>query len=1071
MPQVFIDRPILAWVLAILITIGGLAAALNLPIESYPTITPPQVVVSAFYPGADAETVERSVTQIIEQQLTGIDGLLYFSSSSSSDGAASVTLTFESGTDPDIAQVQTQNRAALAEPRLPTEVIQQGITVAKSNAGFLMAVALKSNDGRLGSGELNNLVASRVLDQVQRIPGVGAANQFGSEYAMRIWLNPDRLNAYGISAASVLETVRSQNVQIAAGAIGMQPAPKGQQFWATVSAEGRFTSPTQFENMILRADPNGSTVRLKDLARVELGQSQYGSEAKVDTSPIGGFGVQTLPGANALDVADAVKAKMAELAPSFPSGVEWFVPYDATEFIVISIEEVLITLVAAVVLVFIVMLVFLQSFRATIIPTLVVPVALLGAFIGMYVLGFSINQLTLFGMVLAIGIVVDDAIVVIESAERIMREEHLPAKEATRKAMGQITGAIVTITIVLAGVFIPSALQSGSVGAIYRQFAMVIAISMIFSAFLALSFTPALCATLLRPAHLKENVIFKWFNRAFDRTQRGYQRSVYQSVKHAPRWMIAFAVLVAIGGFMFYKMPSSFIPDEDQGYTIALVQLPAGATLERTMEVMGKLNETLKQHEAVHAVFQVGGFSFLGQGENVGLAFIQFEPWDERDASAQEFIEWANGALYMAIPDAQAFVANLPTIPGLSAFGGFEFYLEDRSGQGYQALKDAEAKLLQAAGDNPEVLTQVRSGSLPDAPRLKLSVDRVQAQSMGLTIADVYSTIQLMLAPVYVNDFFYEGRILRVYAQADAQFRSSPESLDRFYVPGAGLQAALAARNSGTNGTDGDFVSSRVLEQGNIPLASVVKRQWTMAPPGLTRYNGFPAIQVTGSAAKDASSGEAMEAMERIVEEQLPQGFGFDWAGQSLQEILSGAQAPMLFLLSILVVYLCLSALYESWATPIAVMLIVPLGVLGAVLAATLRDLPNDVFFKIGLITIIGLSAKNAILIVEFAVMAQQAGKSLHDAVLEGARLRLRPILMTSFAFILGVFPLVISTGAGANARHAIGTGVVGGMLSATILGVLLVPVFYVTVRRMLGDPLDEPTRPKDADTPALPAT
>jgi multidrug efflux pump len=1059
-PQLFINRPILAWVLAIQITIGGLSAALNLPIESYPTITPPQVVVSAFYPGADAETVERSVTQIIEQQLTGIDGLLYFSSTSSSDGAASVTLTFEGGTDPDIAQVQTQNRAALAEPRLPTEVIQQGITVAKSNAGFLMAVALRSKDGRLGSGELNNLVAARVLDQVQRIPGVGAANQFGSEYAMRIWLNPDRLNAYGISAASVLNAIRSQNVQIAAGAIGMQPAPKGQQFWATVSAEGRFTSPSQFENMILRADPNGSTVRVKDVARVELGQSQYGSEARVDQSPIGGFGVQLLPGANALDVARAVKAKMAELAPSFPAGVEWFVPFDATDFIVISIEEVLITLGAAVVLVFIVMLVFLQSFRATIIPTLVVPVALLGAFIGMYVLGFSINQLTLFGMVLAIGIVVDDAIVVIESAERIMREEHLSPREATRKAMEQITGAIVTITIVLAGVFIPSALQTGSVGAIYRQFAIVIAVSMVFSAFLALSFTPALCATLLRPTHLKENVVFKWFNRAFDRTQQAYLRRVYQSVAHAPRWMGAFVVLVLVGGFMFYKLPSSFIPDEDQGYALAIVQLPAGATLERTMDVMGQLNETLKQHEAVEAIFQVGGFSFIGQGENVGLAFIQLKPWDEREAEVQDFINWANGQLFMTMSDAQAFIVNLPTIPGLGAFGGFEFYLEDRSGQGYQALKDAEQKLLQAAMQKPDVLTQVRSGSLPDAPRLKLSVDRVQAQSMGLSIGDIYSTIQLMLAPVYVNDFFYEGRILRVYAQADAPFRTSPESLNRFYVPGS-LASDTRVASAGTNGTDGDFVSSRMVEQRNIPLASVVKSQWTMAPPGVTRYNGFPAIQFTGSAAPGVSSGQAMDEMERIVQEQLPAGFGFDWAGQSLQEILSGAQAPLLFLLSILVVYLCLSALYESWATPVAVMLIVPLGVLGAVLAVTLRDLPNDVFFKIGLITIIGLSAKNAILIVEFAVMAQQSGKSLHDAVLEGARLRLRPILMTSFAFILGVFPLVISTGAGANARHAIGTGVVGGMLSATLLGVLLVPVFYVTVRRLLGDPLDQPTPPR----------
>ena len=1044
MPQFFIDRPVFAWVLAILIMLAGALAIVNLPAEAYPEIAPPQVNVSTFYPGADAATIERTVTQVIEQQLTGLDGLLYFTSTSSSDGSASITLTFETGTDPDIAAVQTQNRVALATPRLPAEVIEQGVVTSKSTAGFLIALAIRSEDGALDSGELNNILASRVLDQVQRIPGVGSANQFGSEYAMRIWLNPDRLHAYGLAASRVLEVIRDQNVQFASGSIGTDPAVPGQQFSAPLIAEGRFTSTEDFENIILRAETGGSTVRLKDVARVALGPFTYGFDVRFENQPVAGFGVQLLPGANGLDVARRVKEKMAELAQTFPAGVAWSVVFDSTTFIIISIREVLYTLIAAVVLVFIVMLVFLQSIRATLIPTLVVPAALMGAFVGMYVAGFSINQLSLFGMVLAIGIVVDDAIVVIEAVERIMREEGLSPREATRKAMGQITGAIVTITVVLAAVFVPSALQSGATGAIYRQFALTIAGSMLFSAFLALSFTPALCAHMLKPAHLAPNFVFRWFNRAYDRSQRAYIRVVAESLRHAPRWMAAFAVLVVVGGFLFARLPGSFVPEEDQGYSIGIVQLPPGSALNRTMDVMSQMSAVIGSHEAVLDVFQVGGFSFIGQGENAGIMFIHLKPWDERKASASEFNHWANGALWGSIKDATVFVVNLPTIRGLGSFGGFDFFLEDHAGKGHDALMAAQGVLLAKAAQNP-LVTNVSASTLADAPRLNMKVDRVQAQAMGLSVSDVYAAIRMMLAPVYVNDFFYQGRVLRVMVQADAPYRMDADALDRIYVPST--RASASDSTADTSGSAADF--------SMIPLASVVRAEWGVGPPSTARYNGFPAVEITGQPGPGASSGEAMREMERIVQQELPEGFGYDWAGQSLQEILSGAQAPMLFLLSILVVYLCLAALYESWATPLAVMLIVPLGILGAILAVTLRGLPNDVFFKIGLITIIGLAAKNAILIVEFAVNEHATGKSLRESVLEAARLRLRPILMTSFAFILGVMPLVVSTGPGANARRAIGTGVAGGMLSAALLGVLLAPVFYVVVRRLLGESLD----------------
>jgi multidrug efflux pump len=1037
-PQFFIERPVFAWVIAILITLGGVLATFKLGIESYPQIAPPQVVISANYAGASADTVEKTVTQVIEQQLNGIDNLLYFSSTSNASGNASITLTFNSGTNPDIAQVQTQNRVSLALPRLPSEVTQQGVVVAKANAGFLMVAALKSDDGQQDSYALNNIISSRILDQIQRIAGVGSVTQFGSEYAMRIWLDPDKLQGYGLSPNAVLAAIRGQNVQFASGAIGSSPTVDEQGISASVMAEGRFTTPEQFENIVLRTATDGTTVRIRDVGRVELGPFSYGRATYYGRNAIAGFAVQLLPGANALQVAEAVKARMNELQASFPAGVSWFVPYDSTTFVRMSILEVVETLIIAVVLVFVVMLVFLQNLRATIIPTLVIPVALAGTFLGMYFIGFTINQLSLFAMVLAIGIVVDDAIVVIENVERIMSEEHISPKEATRKAMTQITGAVVAITVVLAAVFIPSAMQGGSVGAIYRQFALTIAVSMGFSALLALSFTPALCATMLKPSHPEPNFFFRWFNRTFERVLGTYSRQTAGAVKRPGRWMILFGVVVVLCGVLFTRMPGSFVPEEDQGYTLAIVQLPAGASLARTTEAMEQVNDILSKNDAVEAVLQVSGFSFIGQADNVGMAFIRLKPWKERKTDAITFIQQANGALYMGLKDAQAFVVNLPTIQGLGAFGGFDMYLQDRSGAGHEALVGAQNTVLGKAAAQKNLLQGVRPNGLQDSPQLKIDVDRVQAQSMGLNVSDVFSAIQLMLAPVYANDFFYEGRVLRVVLQADAPFRMSPEAFSRFFLP-----SSLPSANGSST-------------PNMIPLSSVVHSKWVMGPPALVRFNGYSAIELVGSPAPGRSSGDAMKAMQEIITKDLPQGFGFDWAGQSLQEIVSGNQAPLLFGLSILVVFLCLAALYESWSIPVSVMLIVPLGVLGAVLFSLARGLPDDVYFKIGLITIIGLAAKNAILIIEFAVEAQRHGRPLRDAVLEAGRLRMRPILMTSFAFILGVLPLAISSGAGANARHAIGTGVIGGMIFATFLGLLFVPIFYVAIRRLLGDRTDE---------------
>jgi len=1030
MPRFFIDRPIFAWVLAILITLAGSVAIFRLPVSAYPPIAPPQVSISASYPGASAEVIEKTVTSVIEQQLTGVDNLLYFDSTSRSNGTVQITLSFLNGTDPDIAAVQVQNRISVAQARLPREVVENGITVAKANNDFLMVVALKSEDAGYDTYALNNLIASQVLDPIQRLPGVGSARLFGAAYAMRIWLDPDKLHGYGLSASAVMQAIQNQNVQVAAGAIGAEPAPPGQGFTASVTAASRFTSQEEFAQIILRTNPDGSTVRLKDVARIDLGAEAYGHDVHVDGEPIAGFAIMLAPDANALQVAAEIRSKMDALADYFPAGVSWFVPYDSTQFISISIEEVLKTLVEAVILVFLVILLFLQNLRATLIPTLVVPVALTSAFAGMYLAGFSINVLSLFGLVLAIGLVVDDAIVVVENVERIMSEEGLSPKEAARKAMDQITGAVIAMTTVLAAVFLPMALVGGSVGAIYRQFSLTIAISMGISALMALSFTPALCASLLKPVHGEPNIVLRGFNRFYNWSAAVYLRRVAKAIRHTPRWMMAFVVLVGLAAFLFMRLPSSFLPEEDQGYALILVQLPPGATMERTGKVLREMEGIIQQHSAVDKVLDVAGFSFVGQGENVGLGFIRLKDWSERTRPEDQidaFIQCANGAL-QSIKGARIFVVNLPTIRGLGRFGGFDFRLEDRAGLGHDKLVEARNALLGAAGKNP-VLAGVRPNQLEDAPELQLHVDRVQAESMNLPLADIYAAIRLMLAPVYANDFNYQGRVLKVLIQADAPYRSRPEDLSRYYIPGS----------------DGNL-------DNMVPLSSVVSSAWHLAPPAIDHYNGYPAIQINGSAAPGHSSGEAMAAMEEIVKQDLPRGIGYEWSGQSFQEILSGQQAPILFGLSLLVVFLALAALYESWSIPVAVMLVVPLGMLGALSFTWLRGLEDDVYFKVGLIAVIGLSAKNAILIIEFANTMRRQGMSLIDATLEACRLRLRPILMTSIAFILGVTPLALSTGAGANSRHAIGTGVMGGMVGATVLGVLFVPVFFVVVRRLLGD-------------------
>ncbi|HEY1890628.1 MAG TPA: multidrug efflux RND transporter permease subunit [Steroidobacteraceae bacterium] len=1051
MPSFFIERPVFAWVIAILLILFGGLALRSMGVDSYPDIAPPQVTVTANYPGASAATMESTVTQVIEQQLTGIDNLLYFSSTSGSNGQTVITLTFANGTNPDIAEVQVQNKVNLAQPLLPSQVTRQGITVAKASPDILLFIGLYSTSPAVDSARLDDILASQIEPEIARINGVGSTLLIGSEYAVRIWLDPHKLQGYGLSTTQVLNAVEAQNAQFATGAIGADPAVNGQEFTATVSGDSLFTSLREFRNIILRANGNGSVVMLSDVATISFGGQNYGQSARYNGQPAGGLAVFLSPGNNALAVADAVKSQMTELARTLPPGVKWTVPYDTTPFITASIHEVLRTLVEAIVLVFLVMLVFLQNLRATIIPTLVIPVALLGTFVGLKVLHFSVNQLTLFGMVLAIGIVVDDAIVVIENVERIMTEEHLEPHAATRKAMTQITGAIIAITVVLTAVFVPSALQPGATGIIYAQFALTIAVSMAISAFLALSFTPALCAALLKPErHEGRNVLFRWFDRGFNSTAHIYQGHVGSAIRHAPRWMTAFALVAVLAGFLYLHMPTSFVPDEDQGFMLALVNLPPDATLQRTDEVMAQVRARLLESplgKDIDGIFQPEGFSFVGNSENVGMSFIKLTDWSKRSQTAMQLIPQAN-KLAAGVTGAQIFAVNLPTIRGLSRFGGIDLYLLARTGQTHQDL-DAAGKTVVADAARDPTLYQVRENALPNASQLNISVNRKQAASMGLSLSDVYATIDTELAPMYIDQMSYAGRIKQVYIQDRPESRMDTGALSQLYTPS--IDAPL--NSSGTSsGAASSGASSTASLDNMIPLSSVIDTKWSVGPAVLQRYNGYPALEIVGNPSPAYTTGQAMEAVQTIVGKSLPPGYGTDWTGQSYQELLSGNSAPALLGLSIFVVFLGLAALYESWSIPISVLLVVPLGLLGMVAFCRVAQVPNDIYFKIGLVTVIGLAAKNAILIVEFAVQSQAAGASLFDAVTMAARLRLRPILMTSFAFILGVLPLLLSSGAGAVSRHEIGTGVIGGMLFATVFGLLLIPVFYVTVRRVLGD-------------------
>ena len=1022
----FIDRPIFAWVIALIILLGGGLALRNLPVTSYPAVAPPALAVTLSYPGASAQVVEETTIALIEQELNGIEHLLYMDSSAEL-GRGTITLTFEAGSNLDIASVETQNRINRAEARLPEDVRRLGVTVAKSARNYLMFVSLISPDKSRNNVALGSYAAANVLESIRRVPGVGEGILFGTEYSMRIWLKPERLHAFNLTPGDVSRAVRAQNVQLAMGELGQLPAPSGQQLNAVIVTQGRLSTPEEFGNITVRANPDGSTVRIKDIASVELGAQDYSVAARLDGQPASAIAIRLAPGANALDTAKAVKAKMTELAKFFPKGVSWVVPYDTSQFVEISIREVVKTLAEAMVLVFLVMYLFLGNLRATVIPSIVVPVALIGATVGLYIAGYSINTLTLFAMVLAIGIVVDDAIVVVENVERIMTEEGLQPREATRKAMGQIINAIIAITLVLIAVFIPMAFFSGSVGAIYRQFSVTLILTIAFSMLMALTLTPALCATLLKhtPAQEKKTGtgFFSWFNRFFKKITQRYQSGVGHVLKKIWLYLVIYAViLVAVGG-LFSRLPTGFLPEEDQGYFISVIQLPPGSTRERTLEVLTQVEQFyLKQTEVEH-VIGVAGFSFFGRGQNAAITFVRLKGWDARPApenSAFSLVKRANMTLFR-IKQAMIFSINVPPIPELAAVGGFDFRLQDRAGLGREKLLEARNMALGIASQNP-ALAGVRPEGQEAGPQLRLDIDRLKARALGIDLDDLNETLQSALGVAYINDFMREGRILRVQIQAEPSVVATPEEMLRLPVRNA--QGAMAT------------------------LSEFTSTHWDIGSPKLDRYNGLPSMKISGGPAPGRSSGDAIAAMEQMAD-QLPPGFGFEWSGTSYEERLSGSQATLLFGLSLVAVFLCLAALYESWSIPVAVLLVVPIGILGALLAMTLRGMPNDVYFKVGLIVIIGLSAKNAILIIEFARDLQERGYSLFDATLEACRLRFRPILMTSIAFILGVLPLAISTGAGANGRQALGTSVMGGMIAATVLAVFLVPVFFVVIRRI----------------------
>jgi multidrug efflux pump len=1024
MAKFFIDRPIFAWVIALFILVMGSVAITQLPVSQYPPVAPPSIVISASYPGASAKTLEDSVLSVIEREMNGSPGLIYMESVAQADGSGNITLSFQPGTNPDLAQVDVQNRLSRASPRLPQAVTQQGVRVDKSRSNFLLFTILSSNNPAYDPIALGDYASRTVLPEIQRLPGIGQAQLFGTERAMRIWIDPAKLAGYSLSSADVTNAVRAQNAQVASGTIGDLPNIAGQGIAATVVVNGQLTNVEQFGNIVLRANTDGSAVRLKDVARIELGAQAYATSARLNGKPSTGIGVQLSPSGNALAAAKAVRDKMEELARYFPQGVTWAIPYDSSRFVRISISQVAETLVEAVVLVFLVMFLFLQNWRYTIIPTIVVPVALLGTFATLLALGFSINVLTMFGMVLVIGIVVDDAIVVVENVERIMSEEGLPPLEATRKAMGQISGAIIGVTVVLISVFVPLAFFAGSVGNIYRQFSAVMVAAIGFSAFMALSLTPALCATLLKqvePGHHEKRGFFGWFNRRFTRTAKSYEGWVARMLKRAGRYLFIYVAIIAVVGVMYVRLPTSFLPGEDQGTMLVNIQLPPGATQERTRNVVEQVESYILKQPEVQSMVGVLGFSFSGLGQNAALAFITLKDWSERKGAGQSAQEIAGRAIgpLSGIRDATIFPLSPPPIPELGQASGFTFRLQDRGSAGREALLAARNQLLGMAAKSP-VLTQVRPNGLEDAPQLQIDIDRDKANALGVTFDSINAALSTALGSSYVNDFPNAGRLQRVVVQADAPTRMQPEDLLKIN----------AANNRGQT----------------VPLSAFASTKWITGAMQTVRYNGYPAMRIEGAAAPGYSSGAAIAEMEKLAA-QLPQGFGYEWTGQTREEKLAGSQALILYGFAILAVFLALAALYESWSIPLAVILVVPLGVIGVLLGVSLRGYSNDVYFQVGLITIIGLSAKNAILIIEFAKDLQASGKTALEAALAAAHLRFRPIVMTSLAFILGTLPLAIASGAGSAAQRALGTGVIGGMITAVILSVFFVPVFFVVVR------------------------
>ena len=1025
MAKFFIDRPIFAWVIALFILVVGGVAITQLPIAQYPPVAPPSIVVTASYPGASAKTLEDSVLSVIEREMNGATGLIYMESVAQANGSGNITLSFQPGTNPALAQVDVQNRLSRATPRLPQAVTQQGVRVDKSNSNFLLFAMLSSDNPAVDPIALGDYASRNVIPELQRLPGIGQAQLFGTERAMRIWLDPAKLAGFALSSADVTNAIRAQNAQISSGTIGDLPNVAGQGIAATVVVNGQLSSVEQFGNIVLRAKTDGATVRLRDVARIELGAQTYATSARLNGKPASGIGLQLTPGGNALDAAKAVRAKMDQLKPFFPQGVNYSIPYDSSRFVSISIKQVAETLIEAIVLVFLVMFLFLQNWRYTVIPTIVVPIALLGTFATLLALGFSINVLTMFGMVLVIGIVVDDAIVVVENVERIMSEEGLPPLEATRKAMSQISGAIIGVTVVLISVFVPLAFFAGSVGNIYRQFSAVMVTSIAFSAFLALSLTPALCATLLKPVeaghHHAKTGLFGWFNRGFTRTAKGYEGVVARLLKRAGRYMVIYAAIIGVVALVYTRLPTSFLPAEDQGTLLVNVQLPPGATIERTQAVMEQVEGFMLKQPEVQSMVGVLGFSFSGQGQNAGLAFVTLKDWSERkDANqhADALAKRAFGAL-SGIRDAFVFPLSPPPIPELGNATGFTFRLQDRSGAGSEALLAARNQLLGMAGKSP-MLAQVRPDGLEDAPQLQIDIDRDKANALGVSFDAINTALSTSLGSSYVNDFPNQGRLQRVVVQADAPSRMQPDDLLRIN----------ASNSTGES----------------VPLSAFATTRWVKGAMQTVRYNGYPAMRISGGAAPGYSTGAAMAEMEKFAA-QLPQGFGYEWSGQSREEKLAGSQAMILYGFAILAVFLCLAALYESWSIPLAVILVVPLGVLGVLLATLLRNYSNDVYFQVGLITIIGLSAKNAILIIEFAKDLQAQGKGVIESALTAAHLRFRPIVMTSLAFMLGVLPLAIATGASSASQRAIGTGVIGGMITGTVLAVFFVPVFFVLIR------------------------